>query len=282
MVAAVGSGIYSPMVLAVNDDKSIMLNQILNISYEELLPKIDSSSIDVVITDPPYGIGYQNTYTKSKRHAVLSGDGEEFSYKTLAEQSYRVLRDNTAIFCFTSWSQYPKHFIELSESGFSMKEPLIGQKRPSSAADIHGTFQCNSDWCMFGHKGKFVFQPTKLLKNSRGGVVPSAGRKPVSEYKTRFPSCWFGDEFPYSSECPRTKMKHEWDHPTVKGLEFIKWIILLTTKEGDTILDPFMGSGTTAVAAKMLNRNFIGCDISSDFVELGKRRLSELDSIFEY
>jgi len=256
-----------------------MLNTIFNTSYEELMPKIASSSVSVVITDPPYGIGYQNTYTKSKKHEVLLGDSEEFSYSLLAEHSYRILNKNSPIFCFTSWSQYPKHFVELGKSGFSMKEPLMGQKRASSAANIYGTFQTNSDWCMFGHKGKFKFKSTRILRNNRAGIIPSEGRKPVEEFKTRFPSCWFGENFPVSSESPKTKIKHGWNHPTIKGLEFIKWIILLTTNEGDTVVDPFMGSGTTALAAKILNRNYIGCEINAEFCDLAQKRLLDVESI---
>lgn len=258
-----------------------MLNKIHNVSYEILLPQIADLSVAVVITDPPYGINYQNSYTKSKKYAVLTGDECPFSYKPMGDQSFRILKNDSAIFCFTGWGTYPKHFMELEACGFAMKEPIIGQKKASGQADLYGTFQTNSDWCMFGHKGKFAFQPTRLLRNSRAGVRPSANRNPVSEYKTRFPSCWFGAEFPVSSENSSSKIKYDLDHPTVKGLEFIKWLIMLTTKEGDTVIDPFMGSGTTAVAAKLLNRNFIGCEINPAFCELAERRLLEVDSILD-
>jgi len=62
-------------------------------------------------------------------------------------------------------------------------------------------------------------------------------------------------------------------HPTQKPLELLKRIITAASKEGDTVLDPFMGSGTTGVVAKMLKRNFIGIEMDEKYVELSKKRI---------
>lgn len=62
-------------------------------------------------------------------------------------------------------------------------------------------------------------------------------------------------------------------HPTQKAIVVMKWLIEKTTKEGDTILDPFMGSGTTGVAAVQLGRNFIGCEINPDYFAIAQRRI---------
>lgn len=252
-----------------------LLNKMHKINCEEFLPRINAESVDVVITDPPFGINYQNNYTK-KKHKVLHGDKEQFRYLSFAKECFRVLKPNSAMFCFTGWSEYPKHFVEIQECGFSIKEPIICQKRPAGTSDLYGTFQSNADWCMFAHKGRFVFRRTTLLKNKKMGIVPNKGRKPVSEFKTRFPTCWFGNEFPWSSENSAFQKQHDIYHPTIKGLDFIKWLILLSTNEGDTVLDPFLGSGTTAVAARQLNRNFIGCEIDTEYCDMAIRRLSKV------
>ncbi|NJL72565.1 MAG: site-specific DNA-methyltransferase [Candidatus Competibacteraceae bacterium] len=251
-----------------------LLNKVHQMSYDELLPLIANQSVHAVITDPPFGIAYQNNYTK-QRHRVLEGDGQKFSYALLGKECYRILKPNTAILCFTGWSEYPQHFVELQTAGFAMKEPIICQKRPSGKTDLFGTFQSNADWCMFGHKGRFVFRKTELMRNKRAGTIPNKGRKPVPDYKTRFPSCWFGEQFPWSSENSAFQKQNEIYHPTIKGLDFIKWLILLTTNEGDTVLDPFLGSGTTAVAASQLNRNFIGCEIDTEHCQTAIKRLSD-------
>ena len=64
-------------------------------------------------------------------------------------------------------------------------------------------------------------------------------------------------------------------HPTQKPVALMEWVIKLLTKEGDTILDPFMGSGTTGVACARLNRNFIGIEINPQYFEIAQRRIAE-------
>jgi DNA modification methylase len=248
---------------------------IYHTDYLELFNKIPSETISLVLTDPPFGINYKNQYTH-KEHEKIAGDEQRFSYELLAKEAFRVLKPNTAIFCFTGWSEYPHHYYELESAGFSMKEPVICQKRPAgSTSDLYGTFQPNSDWCMFAHKGRFVFQTTNLIKNKRAGSIPNKGRKPVPEYKKRFPSCWFGEEYPWSSENSAFQKQHNLYHPTIKNKTFLEYLILLTSKEDDTILDPFLGSGSCAVACASLKRNFIGCDISEEYCEMAKRRIKE-------
>lgn len=65
------------------------------------------------------------------------------------------------------------------------------------------------------------------------------------------------------------------EHPTQKPLPLMAWIIQKYTKEGDTIFDPFMGSGTTGVAAVQLNRNFIGCEINAEYFAIAEKRIKQ-------
>lgn len=251
----------------------VELNSINCCDYLELLSQIPSNSVSLVLSDPPFGINYSNNYTKNK-HAVLAGDDKKFSYLEFGKEAFRILKDNSAIFVFTGWSEYPDHYKQLESCGFSMKEPIICQKRASGKTDLYGSFQTNSDWIIFAHKGKFKFRKTRLVKNKKAGVIPNIGRKPVPEYKTRFPSCWFGEEYPWSSENSAWQKANDIYHPTIKGCEFLKWLILLSTDTGDTVVDPFVGSGTTALAAVRSGRNFYACDIKQEFCEQARKRLT--------
>ena len=67
-----------------------------------------------------------------------------------------------------------------------------------------------------------------------------------------------------------------YDHPSQKPIRLIKQLIMEHSKEGDTILDPFIGSGTTAVACKQLKRNFIGIEISPEYCKIAEERLKNL------
>lgn len=70
------------------------------------------------------------------------------------------------------------------------------------------------------------------------------------------------------------KDKALYGHPTIKPLGIVKTLVENSSYEGDTVLDPFMGSGTTAVAAKQLNRNYIGFEINKEFYEASQKRLA--------
>ena len=67
--------------------------------------------------------------------------------------------------------------------------------------------------------------------------------------------------------------RHKTSHPTEKPERLLERIILIGSRENDTILDPFMGSGTTGVVAKRLNRNFIGIEINENYYEIAKKRI---------
>lgn len=64
-------------------------------------------------------------------------------------------------------------------------------------------------------------------------------------------------------------------HPTIKPIDIIKNLIINSSKEGDTVLDCYMGSGTTGVACKLLNRDFIGCEIDKTYYDIAKKRIDE-------
>lgn len=75
--------------------------------------------------------------------------------------------------------------------------------------------------------------------------------------------------------------KKKYKHPTIKPLELVKNHIINSSQEGDTVLDCFMGSGTTGVACRELNRNFIGIELDEEYFNIAKERLEEYqESIF--
>jgi site-specific DNA-methyltransferase (adenine-specific) len=65
------------------------------------------------------------------------------------------------------------------------------------------------------------------------------------------------------------------NHPTIKPLKLMNWLIILSSREGDVILDPFMGSGTTPLAAKMTNRYYIGIEREKEFFDISVKRIDE-------
>ena len=107
------------------------------------------------------------------------------------------------------------------------------------------------------------------MKNSKPiGKKCARHGNPIQEYKTRFNSCWFGEEYPKSTYNSSWQKKTGIIHPTVKNVEFIKWILQISSNENDIILDPFMGSGSTGIACEQTNRRFVGIEIDNTYFDL--------------
>ena len=140
------------------------------------------------------------------------------------------------IFCDLdySWLQIKQ------ELGTLYKSTIIWAKNNWTAGDLTGDFGKQYELIIYAVKGDFKF----------------TGK--------RYPNIW------NFNRVPPTDLKH----PTQKPQELIEQMIEIGTKEGDLVLDPFIGSGTTACACKKLNRNFIGFEINPDYVKISNERLS--------
>jgi site-specific DNA-methyltransferase (adenine-specific) len=86
-----------------------------------------------------------------------------------------------------------------------------------------------------------------------------------------------GDGIKWRTAQPRSN-----HHPTVKPIHLISWLIRLVSKDGDTVLDPFMGSGTTGVACKQLNRNFIGIESNEEYIKIAEKRIAHRNFLWRW
>src|SRR3990167_2251014 len=208
----------------------------------EILPQFPDKSFDLVLTDPPYGVNYEGGHFHSgdvkivrKREKLVNDQENIYSY--LFKEIYRLLGDGSGgayVFYADSFSEYV--FPPLPFEKYQM---LIWGKSNARYAAMMARYKHN-------------FEPFIWLQ------------KP--------PSKWRGK----STETSLWWMKANatnFFHPTQKPLDVIKRMIINSSDENNIILDPFLGSGTTAVAAKQLNRRFIGIEISKKYCDIAIRRL---------
>lgn len=233
-----------------------------------ILKNIQDKSIDMVFTDPPYGVKYQNNYTLNKHKKIANDD--TIDYLTFGKECYRVLKDNSHAYFFTRFDVYPEHATQLREAGFTIKNVLVIEKgHIGGVGDLKGSYANNSEWVIFCQKGRREFNKTTLMKNSKPvGKKCARQGNPIQEYKTRFNSCWFGEEFPKCTYNSSWQKKTNILHPTVKNVEFIKWILQISSNDGDVVLDPFMGSGSTGIACEETNRKFVGIELDNTYFDL--------------
>ena len=237
----------------------------------EELKKIPDESIDLVFADPPYGLAkknglgwkYSKHITLQEAWDIFSKDGFlEFNIKWVTE-CMRVLKHGGSIWVSGSFHNiYQLGFI-LQHLDAKINNSIVWFK-PNAQPNITCRMFTESTehliWAVKNHsKTKWVFNYNDT-KNLIYDSINPKGKQ------TR--NVW---SIPLT---PR-KEKLAGEHPTQKPIELLRRIILSSTNEGDLVLDPFVGSGTTSVVSKMLKRNSIGIEKENKYLDMAKKRLSQ-------
>jgi site-specific DNA-methyltransferase (adenine-specific) len=215
------------------------MNKVIQGDCLELMKDIPDKSIDCIITDPPYGIDYQSAWRtdKSKWKPKIAND--KAPYTVWADEAYRIMKDNTGILCFTRWDTEQDFREALTKSGFKCKQQIIWDKEVHGMGDLTGDFASQHENIIFAHKGRFTFK----------------GKRPKSVFR--------------SQRVTPTELKH----PNEKPIDLMEKLVSSITLENDVVLDLFAGSGTTGVACKNLNRQYILIEKEPEYVEIIKKRL---------
>jgi len=203
-----------------------------------LIKDIPDNSVDLIITDPPYGINLTKGYKSGSTELVQGDDGFTvmFFLDEILREYKRVLKPTSAIYIFTRFDVMPYWWIKC-KNYFDAKNCITWAKGGGFTGDLKGNYGNNSEMIIYLTNGKHE------LRGKREGNV-----------------------WGYS------KVKLEF-HETQKPVDVIENIIMHSSDEGMTILDPFMGSGTTGIACKNLNRNFIGIELNEDYYLTAKKRV---------
>ncbi len=230
----------------------------------DLLSQMPDESVDLIIADPPYNLGKDygtckdligfNEYLKfseewlSHSHRLLKGSGTLFVFMGVRFVSYLFdILDRKLGMAFNSWISW--HYTQGmgKRIGFSPR---------------------HDDILMFNKSEKFYFNLDPV-------------RVPQKYYRTRnnMRGANPGDvwQFSHVHYChPNRK-----DHPTQKPEGLIERMVLASSREGDSILDPFSGSGTTLRVCQQLDRNCVGIELNPQYVEMAKERLGQPFSGFD-
>lgn len=212
-------------------------NIIYNMDCLKGLEMIPDKSIDLVITDPPYGIDYQSNHrVKSDGFEKILNDKRPFI--DFIPHLPRILKDDGACFIFTRWDVQQAFIDEMEANGMKVKNVVIWDKLNHTAGDLKRAFGYRYESIIFACGDKFAFKkerPVDILRYSR-----VSGDKLV--------------------------------HPNEKPVGLLRYLIEQTTDFGGLILDCFMGSGASAVAAKETGRNFIGFELDENYHKIASER----------
>tara|TARA_Y100000310_G_scaffold122352_1_gene121017 strand:- start:193 stop:933 length:741 start_codon:yes stop_codon:yes gene_type:complete len=233
--------------------------KIKNQNCFEFLKEVKKDSVDLVIIDPPYfNKGTKPKYTRKGKKAVKTYFGEWDIFKTDKEylvfinnmigECNRVLKEGGSIyiFCNDRYNSYLRHMLK--NLGMEFKATIVWHKYNSPPRFImEAGFISSKELILFAHKeGKPTFNKPKEFKEMLDVWITT-----------------------------QTPAKERTGHPTQKPLSLIRKIIEVSSNKNDLIMDCFLGSGTTAVACKQLGRDFIGCDVEKEYIDISNKRLAQ-------
>ena len=221
----------------------------------EILKQFKTKSINLIFADPPYNLSGENYLTcKSGKIAKCnkgSWDQIEDIYefnKRWIEECVRILKDDGTIWISGTLHNHPSIGVVLKQLNLWIINDIIWFKSNAPPLIQKNRFVPSTELIWVASKSKhYYFNYELAVKLNKGKQMRNLWEIPAERHKTQ--------------------------HPTEKPEKVLERIILIGSKEGDTILDPFMGSGTTGVVAKRFNRNFIGIEIDENYFDLSTKRI---------
>lgn len=221
----------------------MMLDAIYNMDCLEGLKMIPDKSVDLVITDPPYQ--FETTgggFVRQKKHLKeLEGINCGISNNMLDMICGKMKHINIYIWCNKAQlRQYIDYFDDL---GCFIE--LLTWHKTNPIPACGNTYLPDTEYLIFARE---------------------KGVKLYGTYETK--RKWYCTPL-------NVEDKHRYGHPTIKPLEIIKNLVINSSRGGETVLDPFIGSGTTAVASKMLGRHYIGFEINPEYYKMAVRRVND-------
>ena len=247
----------------------IKKNTIIQGDSLELLKKIPDKSIDLVFADPPYNLQLKDVLYRPDQTTVeaVTNDWDKFeTYSTYDQfcltwlkECKRVLKDGGALWVIGSYHNILRIGSSIQNLGFWILNDIIWHKT-NPMPNFRGTRFTNAHetllWCTTSRKAKYTFNYQNLKQLNEGKQMRSDWYIPICSGKERL-----------------REKNNQRSHPTQKPEALLYRILISTTNKEDTVLDLFLGSGTTAVMAKKLQRNFIGFEQDKDYIKLAKKRL---------
>ena len=228
----------------------------------ELMKSIPDASVDMILTDPPYGT------TACKWDSVIPFD-------LMWEQLKRIIKPNGAIVLFGN-EPFSSLLITSNLKGFKYRLDW-NKKIPSGMSYArYRPMQQTEDVCIFTSKGERSVYHPQMVKREK--PIKSGGVKPSQSAPIKYKAKDFKKTYDYKN--PTTLM--EFDkvrkgslHPTQKPVALLEYLIKTYTNENETVLDFTMGSGSTGVACVNTNRNFIGIELDENYFNIAESRINQ-------
>lgn len=211
-----------------------------------------TTKVDAVITDPPYNISRKNNFAQKNciRQGMDFGQWDKgFNITEFIPVASHVLKENGNFVIFNAWENLGGIKRACEESNIYIKRCLVLSKSNPAPFNRDRMFVNDVEFALWG------------VKNSKGK-----------------PTGWtFNRENAFEKCVIPCTVQSSKLHPTMKDLRVLEYLVKTLTNEGDTVLDCFMGSGTTGVACAKLNRSFVGIEIDKKYSDIARDRILSVD-----
>jgi site-specific DNA-methyltransferase (adenine-specific) len=251
------------------------INKIYLVDCFKFLEKIDNNIVDLAVVDPPYNLRKGNWDTFKSEQEFF-----DFTFKWI-DQLITKLKENASIYIFNT--PYNAAFIlqHLIEKKLIFQNWITWDKR-DGLSYAKRRFVNGQETILFFSKSKkhiFNYESIRIPYESKSRIKHASNKGILKNGKRWYPNpngklCT--EVWHFSSSRHKNKINGKTPklpHSTPKPLDMIEQIIKASSNKGDLVLDCFIGIGTTAVAAKRLDRNFIGCDNSKKYIEIARKRI---------
>jgi site-specific DNA-methyltransferase (adenine-specific) len=245
------------------------VNQVFCEDALDGLARIPDGSIDLILTDPPYNLGkdYGNGSDQQSVQAYLAWT-EQWIDRALPK-----LKANGSLYIFLTWRFAPEIFVMLKQRMTMMNEIIWDRRVPSMGGSTRSFSSVHDTIGFFVNRKDYYFDLDAVR-------IPYDAETKKARSRSIFVGAkWL--EVGYNPKdlwsVSRLHREHpeRADHPTQKPIEIIERMIKASCPPGGVVLDPFMGSGTTAVAARRLGRQFAGFELNAAYCEIIGKRLAE-------
>lgn len=214
------------------------LNKIHHIDCLEFMRDVPDNYFDLVLTDPPFGMSFQSNFRNENHKAIANDDNLEWLPDFIKELS-RTTKDDAHIYMFCS-----HHFVDIFKSELQkyrrVKNILIWEKNNTGMGDLEGDYAPKYEMILFCSNGE------RKLNDGRDPNIIKA-----------------------------TRTQNEL-HPTQKPTDLMEFLLKKSIQDGDKVFDPFMGSGTTAIAAESLGLEWYGCELDEEYCKIANNRLKKV------
>ncbi len=250
------------------------LNRVYRGDCVDVMKSVPAGSIDMIFADPPYNLQLTHGLKRPDQTEVVgvkqdwdrfdSFDAYDlFTHEWLSE-ARRILKDDGTIWVIGSYHNIYRVGSMMQDEGFWILNDVVWRKT-NPMPNFRGTRLANAHETLIWAakqttRSGYRFNYRTLKSLNDGLQMRSDWVMPICSGDER---CRFADGTTA--------------HPTQKPLALLRRILLTSTKEGDLILDPFFGTGTSGVVAKQLGRNFIGIEADEDYVTLARSRLEQTE-----